>query len=246
MNIRPQSTAIVDVPPPPRHSSEPQLVTRADIMFLDNRGNIEDRNRPIPLRPPFLDAVSAFSHGTILPTPDGPVAVEDLLPGDRVLTETGGPQTLLWKGSWQTPANSSIQLVRVAADAFGDGFPSRDMIFGPATRIIRRHPAAQSRLGVDQVSLPISDLVDGIAVVSVTPQRPVTLCHLLFDQHHSIRACGLEVETYHPGPLHRLGLSQELRAIFLGMFPHLGCISDLDAPRFTRFSLADLDLLEVS
>ncbi len=249
MNIRPQTASIRKIPAPSAPASasaQEPLIARADFLFLNNRGEIEDRDRPIPLRAPFLDAFSTFSHGTLMPTPSGPVAVEDLLPGDSVLTENGGPQTLLWKGSWQTTPHAGTELIRVAADAFGDGFPSRDMIFGLATRVIRRHPAVQARLGMDKVSLPLADLIDSIAVVGITPPRPITLCHLLFDRHHSIRACGLEVESYHPGPLHRLSLSQELRAIFLGMFPHLGCISDLDAPRFTRFSSADLELLEVS
>ena len=49
--------------------------------------------------PAFEQAFAAFGHGILIQTADGPVAVEDLLPGTWLETADGRRTQLLWKGS---------------------------------------------------------------------------------------------------------------------------------------------------
>ena len=51
-----------------------------------------------PALPLFETATAAFARGTLVQTPLGPVAVEDLGPGDIVDTTTG-PEPVVWVGS---------------------------------------------------------------------------------------------------------------------------------------------------
>ena len=75
-----------------------------------------------PALPLFDSAFSAFGRGIVMPTADGPVAVEDLVPGDKVQTLAGDLAPVVWIGSTTfVPADMGqrISLVRITAAAFG-------------------------------------------------------------------------------------------------------------------------------
>ena len=74
-------------------------------------------------------------------------------------------------------------------------------------------------------------------MIEVTPVSATRVYHLACEDHATILAAGLEVETYHPGPETPLSLSEEMMAHFLSFFPHISTIRDfgrLSAPRLTR------------
>ena len=79
------------------------------------------------------DAVSAFARGTLLQTVSGPVAIEDLDPGEMVETVDGPPALVTWIGSTMmvphAPGQSEemTQLVRIMCDALGLGRPMPDL-----------------------------------------------------------------------------------------------------------------------
>lgn len=219
-----------------------RVTRRFEIEWLEGE-NVMDTIRVAPALPVFEKAFGAFTHGVLIQTTEGPVAVEDLIPGMYLETADGGTSRLMWKGSINIVPNGPTlndepdRLYRVMPDAFGLGRPVQDQTFGPHVRRLNRDPKIRASLGADAALVPLSAVADGHSVIEVTPVAATRVYHLVCEDHATILAAGLEVETYHPGPETPLSLSEEMMAQFLGFFPHVRSLRDfgrLKAPRLTR------------
>ena len=227
---------------------------KVEIVHLTNPHSldIDDFTRIVPALPPFEEAVAAFARGCLLKTERGQVAVEDLLPGDRVHTVDAGFQTLLWRGATVISSRAVGQdpgmgeLTRIAADALGIAKPMPDLILGPRARLAHRASGVRQLTGSEIALVPGRDFIDGINVVSLTPPTSVPVYHLGFAGHHRLVANGVEVESYHPGPAHLFGLRGEMLALFLSCFPHVRGLEDFGPPALPRLRLNDLDLFNVA
>lgn len=221
------------------------MTRRYEVTWIDDMGTVDSFVRVAPAMPIFEQAFSAFAHGALIATEDGPVAVEDLVPGMRIETASGDFQTLRWIGAMTlipgAPAadERSQRLYRATADAFGLGRPSADVTFGPAARILNRDPLVRQALGSEAALAPISGLEDGDGVVALNPAAPVRVYHIAFDGHHVIRAGGIEVESYHPGADAHYSMSQELRAVFLSLFPHMETLQGFGRVLWPRFESSE-------
>ena len=218
-----------------------RITRRFEIEWLDG-DNVMDTVRSAPALPIFEKAFGAFTHGALIQTTEGPVAVEDLMPGMYLDCADGTVSRLMWKGSIMVVPNAPTlndvpdKLYRVMPDAFGLGRPVQDQTFGPHVRRLDRDPKIRAALGTDAALVPLSALADGHSVIEVTPMSPTKVYHLVCETHATVLAAGLEVETYHPGPETPLSLSEEMMAQFLTFFPHLNALRDfgrLTAPRLT-------------
>jgi hypothetical protein len=223
-----------------------RLTRRFETEWLED-GEVRSASRVAPALPVFEQAFGAFSHGVLVQTSEGPVAVEDLLPGMELDCSDGHRATLMWKGSITlvpgAPSMSDIpdRLYRVMPDAFGLGRPVQDQTFGPHVRRFDRDPKVRAALGTAAALVPLSAAVDGMSVIEVTPVAPTRVYHLACEKHERILAAGLEVETYHPGPDAALSLSDEMMQHFLMFFPYIRSIRDfgrLAAPRISADELA--------
>jgi hypothetical protein len=214
---------------------------RYDVRWIDEDGVIEDFVRVAPAMPIFEAGFSAFSHGALISTAEGQVAVEDLEPGMMIETALGGPVPLRWIGSITlipgAPERGDVpdKLYRVVADSFGPGRPSVDLALGPNARLLDRSPDVCRSLGTDAALAPITMRADGECIVEINPVSPMRVYHLSFDAHHVIFANGLEVESFHPGPDATYSLSDEMRAQFLSLFPHKANLSDFGRMLWPRF-----------
>lgn len=224
------------------------LTRRYEVEWLDGE-DVLDFTRVAPALPIYEAAFGAFTHGVLIHTTDGPVAVEDLLPGARLECPSGDTVRLMWKGAITlvpgAPTNAAEpdRLYRVTAEAFGPGRPGQDQTFGPYARRVDRDPKVRAALGAETALLPIRAQVDGMSVIEVTPVAPTRVYHLATDRHAAILAGGLEVETYHPGPEAPLSMSEEMMDQFLAFFPYLASVRDfgrLAAPRITSSDLRAL------
>lgn len=230
------------------------LMRKVEIVHLTHphSNDIDDFSRLVPAISAFDEAFSAFARGTLLHTERGQMAVEDLLPGDRVRTVDAGFQTLLWRGTTLLSARAKGQdptmgkLTRIAADALGIARPMPDLVLGPKARLAHRASGVKTLTGQDTALVPGRDFIDGVNVVSLTPPTTVPAFHLGFARHHLLVASGVEVESYHPGPAHLLGLRGDMLSLFLSCFPHVGGLEDFGPPAMPRLSLSDLDLFEVA
>ena len=137
-------------------------------------------------------------------------------------------------------------LTRVSADAMGWSKPSRDAVFGPAARIAHRTPAMRQLTGQDIGFVPLRDFIDGINIVEVTPITAVQVFHVAFAEQERVLADGIEVETYHPGAVHRLPLRGDALTLFLSMFPMINDITDFSQPSYTRLRLSDIEMFSAA
>ena len=195
---------------------------RAEISWLED-GQPLTRNAVVPALPLFQDALSAFAQGTLIQTPDGKVAVEDLQPGMKVSTAEGPAHPIRWIGSMTVLPNSpelnlpELKLFRVTDGGYGLERSAPDLLLGPAARILPGILATNSSSPLRN----IADMADGSSVIEIKPMSPVRVFHIALDAHRLLRANGLLAESYHPGANSRLYVSREMYEIFLKLFPHL-------------------------
>lgn len=226
---------------------------KVEVVHLSPSNNdILDFSRIVPALPAFEDAFAAFARGTLMSTDRGLVAVEDLIPGDSVRTVDSGFQTLLWHGrtlivphvSGQDPVMG--RLTRIAADALGIARPMTDLLLGPRARLVHRAPGIRKLTGQELALVPARDFVDGINLIDLTLHSATPVYHLGFAGHHRLIANGVEVESFHPGPIHALGLRGDLRDLYLSCFPHVQSLDDFGPVLLPRLRLSDLDLFNVA
>ena len=227
-----------------RPRREPSLSRVIEAASLRGDGAVELRRHSVPDHPLFLDAAGALAHGTLLRTAGGPMAVEDLAPGDRLVTAEGDAVPILWIGRTTiAPGTGAPPLTRVMPEAFGPGRPATDLLAGPAARRLHAHPALERLSGRARVLTPLADLRDGEGVIAVTPPGPVRVFQVLTARHTAYDAGGLMLETFHPGLRAAETLAPELRALFLSLFPHLTDFAGFGAlgwPRVSGETLARL------
>ncbi|MBU2959846.1 Hint domain-containing protein [Citreicella sp. C3M06] len=199
----------------------------------------------------FEDATTAFARGTLLPTVRGPVAIEDLLPGDYLQTSEG-TQPVLWIGSTtyvpgiDDDVSTLARLARITADAFGPSRPMSDVLVGPAARMVLRRDRLRALIGQDRVLVPVLEFADGERIVQITPAGAVQMYHLMVPRHGTLRVGGIEMESYHPGKAIAKPLPDALRGLFLGMFPNIGVMQDFGDLSMTRTTRAAIDALIAS
>lgn len=211
-------------------NAAPQMPMRSyEVAALRADGSLYIGQDKAPAIPLFESAFSAFARGTLIATPQGDVAIEDLQPGDMVNTSTGEPARLIWIGSSSfVPADAGrrVPLIRIMPDTFGQGRPSSFLTLGPSARILHTPHRLRSEAGEQRLLTPVREFVDGVNVIEVVPPTPVRLFHFCLDRHATISAGGIEMETFHPGANATKSVSHNLRDRFMGMFPRIGHMTD--------------------
>lgn len=226
-----QTSPILQDPAALRAPNRPQL-RRYEVLSLLPNGDIAETRHIAPALPLFENAFSAFTRGALIETDRGPVAIEDLLPGDHVLTHEGKSEMVLWRGQTRlVPGqpgknNRNHKLTRFMSDSFGMQVPMSCVLAGPSARILRT-PAHLRHLSDGEPMLtPVQEFQDGLNIVETAPPTPVELFHIALSRHAVIRVGGLEFETYHPGENTLRTTSHAMRALFLNLFPHIDEITD--------------------
>ncbi|WP_298920711.1 Hint domain-containing protein [uncultured Roseobacter sp.] len=212
-------------------------VRMVEIKALRTDGSIVVGQRKIPMLPQFDTAFSAFSRGTLLQTETGVVAVEDLCPGDRVMTAEGKASQITWIGSATfsgTDQNQPLSLTRIMAGSFGVTRPDSFLSLGPSARLLQTPPHLRGDVASKSMMTPANTFVEGVNVIDVTPPSPIRLFHLGLQQHTAVIASGLEIESFHPGPHPLRALSHTLREVYMSLFPHLSQINDFGPMRYAR------------
>jgi hypothetical protein len=132
---------------------------------------------------------ACYCAGALILTERGEVAVEHLQIGDRVVTASGGSRPVVWLGHRaldisRHPAPLGLWPVRVAAGAFGENLPRRDLWLSPGHNI-----------AAEGVIMPICALINGHSVAQVKRTK-VEYWHVELDAHDIILAEGLPAESY--------------------------------------------------
>lgn len=162
-------------------------------------------------------SVICFTPGTRLATQTGPVAIEDLAPGDRILTRDDGPQEIIWSGHRRMSGARLFAMpgqrpIRIRSGAMGEDRPDQDLVVSPDHRILLSGRAPKDLWGEDEVLVRAADLVGDRAVSIDQSLRETWYIHLMLERHQVIWANGLAVETFHPGYMdleHLSGLQRD-------------------------------------
>ncbi|MBK0328228.1 Hint domain-containing protein [Rhodobacteraceae bacterium F11138] len=204
----------------------PQM-RRYEVQSLMPEGGIAQTSHIAPALPLFEDAFCAFSRGTLVDTDKGAVAIEDLLPGDGIVTGDGTVQPLVWKGRTTLapgrpgPQGRNMRLTRIMADSFGIQRPVSYVLAGPSARLLHTPDHLRALSGGKRILTPVQQFQDGMNVIETAPPTAVELFHICLPRHALIRVAGLAFETYHPGPTALRTLSQAMRSVYLNLFPHI-------------------------
>jgi hypothetical protein len=133
-----------------------------------------------------------YRAGTRIRTPGGEVAIEELRPGDLVLTARGQAPTaqpVAWIGHRTVdctahPRPWDVRPVRVQAHAFAPGRPERDLWLSPDHAVF-----------ADGVLIPVRYLLNGASVAQCDVGR-VAYYHLELPRHDVVLAEGLPAESF--------------------------------------------------
>jgi hypothetical protein len=133
---------------------------------------------------------ACFAAGTLVDVPSSRIPVEHLTVGDTVCVASGGTRTVKWIGFRHLDLTrfadpSMAHPIRIAAEAFGEGLPRRDLVVSP-----------DHALFVDGKLIAARLLVNGTTIRREAACRAITYYHVELDAHDILLAEGLPAESY--------------------------------------------------
>ncbi|WP_141246536.1 Hint domain-containing protein [Actibacterium ureilyticum] len=158
-----------------------------------------------------------FTAGTGILTPQGQRPIEDLRPGDLVLTADHGLQPIRWIGQRTVPAQGNMAPVLIREGVFNN---ARDLLVSPQHRMLIQGYQAQLITGQSEVFATAKHLIDGTNVLRHAGGT-VTYVHLMFDRHEVIFAEGAATESFHPGQVGLDAVLAPAREELFRIFPEL-------------------------
>lgn len=150
----------------------------------------------------ILARIPCFTSGSLIATGRGECPVEDLRPGDRVVTRDNGVQQVLWTGSrefgWRDLGLLPLlRPVLIRAGSLGDGLPVRDLLLSPNHRLLVRS-RGDGHTAPEEALVAARDLVGRPGVEVVAPAA-VSYLQVLFARHEAILADGVWTESFQAG-----------------------------------------------
>jgi len=147
--------------------------------------------------------VICFTPDTRIATPTGTRLIQDLRPGDRILTKDNDAQDILWTGSRRMSgarlyAMPHLRPIRFRAGALGIERPDVDLVVSPQHRMVLNGPAARALFNTEEVLVKAEDLLNDVTICVDHALREVTYIHILLDRHNIVWANGMETESFHP------------------------------------------------
>ncbi len=147
-----------------------------------------------PYLPVIPFSFACFAAGTRIMTTAGYVPVEALRPGRHVAVTGAGAgvvtRPIVWIGYrridlMRHPDPDLVRPIRIAANAFADGQPKRDLLISP-----------DHALAVAGLLIPARLLLNGATITRDVRLRSVQYFHVELDRHDILLADGLPAESY--------------------------------------------------
>jgi hypothetical protein len=137
-----------------------------------------------------VDITPCYCPGTLIKTPRGEIAVEELEIGDEVITMSGIARPIKWIGRRSyngrfVRGRKDILPVCIKAGALADNVPQRDLWISP-------HHA----MYLDGALIEAKDLINGASIVQARHVEHVEYFHVEFDSHDVIIAEGAPSESF--------------------------------------------------
>ncbi len=161
--------------------------------------------------------IICFAAGTAILTPTGERPVQDLQPGDLVVTRDNGAQPLRWIGKRTVAGTGNFAPIRIAKGQLG---AQRDLLVSPQHRMLHCSVAAGLYFDSPEVLMPAKHLING-TTIRPDPCAQITYIHLLFDHHQIVYADGAPAESFHPAQMGIEAISAQSREELFAVFPEL-------------------------
>jgi serralysin len=144
----------------------------------------------------FAAGIPCFTAGTMILTPRGEVPVQDLRPGDTVVTMDNGIQPVVWAAARHlthidllaTPRLLPVRLTRAFTGS------DRQLLVSPQHGLLVRHRGAEALARAAH----LARLGTGQARVA-QGSTAVTYVHLMFAHHQIVWSNGVPSESFYPG-----------------------------------------------
>lgn len=154
-------------------------------------------------------ACVSFTRGTRITMATGAQKpIEDLKPGDRVLTRDEGVQELRWIGQTTSRAVGRMAPVLIRAGVLNN---AADLVVSPDHRLMVYQRHDELGAGSPELLVRTRDLVNGSDVV-VQDGGFVDYFQLLFDRHHIVYAEGIAAESLFLDSMTQPALPDEILA----------------------------------
>ncbi|EPX76280.1 Hint domain-containing protein [Salipiger mucosus] len=137
-----------------------------------------------------------FTAGTRIAVPGGTRAVEDLCPGDAVMTLDHGQQPVRWVAQRRIGPGGRGAPLQIASGLLGNG---RAVHLSPQHRVLLGGHRILRRFSTPEVLVAVTHL-QREGEVSRIRASCTRYVHLLLDRHEIVLADGLLTETLLPGP----------------------------------------------
>ncbi|MFK7744037.1 MAG: Hint domain-containing protein [Roseobacter sp.] len=212
------------------------------VTYFDDEFNVigtlefHDIENVVRVRPPIC-----FTPGTMIATPTGERAVEDLRQGDRVITRDNGIQEICWVGAramtgTELSRNPHLKPIRIRAGALGPGMPEQDISLSPNHRVLVANDKTALYFEEREVLVAAKHLtaLEGIDIVS---PRWITYIHIMFEQHEVVLSQGAWSESFQPGDYSLQGIGNAQRLEIQHLFPDLKTDAGLASYQAARRSL---------
>lgn len=152
-------------------------------------------------------ACVSFTRGTMITLASGAqTPIQDLRPGDMVLTRDDGSRPLRWIGSGTVRAVGDFAPIRIRAGALNN---TGDLCVSPESRLFIYQRSDELGAGRHEVMVRARHLVNGDSIVQ-EPGGFVDYFQLLFDAHQIIYVEGIAAETMLVDPRTRSILPPDL------------------------------------
>lgn len=179
-----------------------------------------------------------FMRGTMIATPAGEVAIEDLSEGDLITTRDSGDQNIRWVGSQLARSKGRRAPVRIAAGALGN---DRDLRVSQLHRMLVTDWRAELMFEGPEILVAAKHLVNGDTItVEENPDELVEYFHILLDTHEIVTANGAPSESFHPGQQGMGWLAKEVREEIFDLMPDLRTKAQ-DYGDTARITLEDIE-----
>lgn len=152
-------------------------------------------------------ACVSFSRGTRITMATGAqVPIEEIRPGDRILTRDDGPQEVRWIGQSTVRAVGDFAPIVISRGALNN---ARDLVVSPDHRLFVYQRSDELGAGRPDLLVKARHLVNG-TTVHVREGGFVDYFQILFDRHHIIYAEGIAAESMLVDPRTRPVLPPEV------------------------------------
>lgn len=194
--------------------------TSGVIGILDANGDVVGK-----IKFEEIEKIVCFTAGTQITTDQGERNVEDLVPGDKVLTRDNGFQEIVWAGSKAISAEMlkaapALKPVMIEKGALGADLPSQDLMVSPNHRVVVENPAVELMFEESEVLAAAKHLVGkpGIYEVDIPGTDYV---HIMCERHEVVLSNGAWTESFQPGDEALAGVDADQREELFSIFPEL-------------------------